>query len=95
MPFPDDLSDLLPLMPGEKVVRKISFNGDPIFVEIGCSSEQGYHIHISLENRGKSIRIFGTDQIKGEDEVESIWTEFLEERRHIMTFTVSKTARDS
>jgi hypothetical protein len=84
MPFPDDLTDLLPLLPGDKLVRKLSFNGESVFVEIGCSSKQLYHLHIDLDYQGKTIRIFGTDRLNGEDEVESLWREFLEERRNIL-----------
>jgi len=84
MSFPSDLSDILPLPPGERVVRRIAYNGDPVFIEVGRSPDQTYHIHMTVEREGRAQRLFGTDRLDNEEEVELIWKEFLDERRSIL-----------
>ncbi len=38
MPFPEDLSDVLPLLPSNKVVRRLDLGGTSILVEIEVST---------------------------------------------------------
>jgi hypothetical protein len=84
MPFPSDLSDILPLPPGDRVVRRIAFNGDPVFIEVGRSHDHTYNIQMTVERNGQPLRLFGTDRLENEEEVEVIWREFMDERRSIL-----------
>ncbi len=85
MPFPDDLSDLLPLLPGTDVTRRFPIFGHVIFVEIKRHPDENYHLFIYDQFNGQNRRRFGADGLQTEEEVEIIWREFLDERKSIFS----------
>ena len=84
MPFPEDLSDVLPLLPGDKVVRRLNLGGSVILVEIEGSAGERYDLSVNVYYEGEMIRIFGADQVQGEDALELLWRQFLSEKRAIL-----------
>jgi hypothetical protein len=85
MPFPDDLSDLLPLLPGTGVTRRFPIFGHVVFVEIKMLQDGKYHIFVYDQHDGETRRRFGADGLVTEEEVGVIWKEFLDERKSIFT----------
>jgi hypothetical protein len=86
MAFPNDLSDILPLLPGTSETRRLPIFGHVIFVEVAKQPE-GYRLIVSDLHKGKMRKRFGSDGLYSEEEVELIWQEFLEERRSIFADT--------
>jgi hypothetical protein len=84
VPFPEDLSDILPLFPGETVVRRVNLSGTVILVEIKGFAEGKYDLHVDIYYEGEMIRIFGVENIESEETVELIWRQFLSEKRTIL-----------
>ena len=85
MPFPDDLSDLLPLPPGTGLTRRLPIFGHVVFVEIKKLQDDTYRLFVYDQHGGETRRRFGADGLVTEEEVEIIWREFLDERRSIFT----------
>jgi len=85
MPFPDDLSDLLPLLPGTGLTRRMPIFGHVIFVEIKKLLDDTYRLSVYDQHDGGTRRRFGADGLATEEEVELIWKEFLDERKSIFT----------
>lgn len=85
MPYPDDLSDLLPLLPGTSLTRRFPIFGHEILVEIRRLLDDKYLLFVYDQHDGQLQRRFGTDGLVSEEEVEIIWREFLEERNSIFT----------
>jgi hypothetical protein len=85
MPFPGDLSDLLPLLPGTGVTRRFPVFGHVVFVEIKKLQDGKYRLLVYDQYEGNTRRRFGADGLGTEEEVEILWEEFLNERKSIFT----------
>ena len=85
MPFPDDLSDLLPLLPGTDVTRRLPIFGHMIFVELKRLDDGKYRLFVCDQFNGETRKRFGADQLITEEEVEIIWREFLDEKKSIFS----------
>jgi len=84
VPFPEDLSDILPLLPGDKVVRRVTLGGSVILVEIEGSAGDTYNLQVDVYYEGEKFRIFGVDRLHGEEAAEILWRQFLDERRALL-----------
>ncbi len=85
MPFPDDLSDILPLLPGTGVTKRVEIFGHIVFAEIKMLQDGRYRLIVYDQYGGKTRRRFGAEDLAAEDEVETAWREFLDERKSIFT----------
>jgi hypothetical protein len=93
MPFPNDLSDLLPLIPGTGVTRRLPIFGHVIFVELKRLEDEKYSLFVYDQFNRQTRRRFGADQLITEEEVEIIWREFLDERKSIFTHDGASDSR--
>jgi hypothetical protein len=80
MPFPDDLSDILPLLPGTGVTKRFPVFGHVVFVEIKMLQDGKYRLVVYDQYEGQTTKRFGAEGLVAEEEVESKWREFLDER---------------
>lgn len=85
MSFPDDLSDILPLLPGTGVTKRLPVFGHIVFVEITMLQDVRYRLIVYDQYEGNTRKLFGADGLLAEEEVESKWREFLDERDSIFT----------
>ncbi len=85
MSFPDDLSDILPLLPGTGVTKRLPVFGHIVFVEIKKLQDGTYRLIVFDQYEGKTRKRFGVEGLAAEDEVETAWREFLDERKSIFT----------
>ena len=85
MPYPDDLSDLLPLLPGTSLTRRLPIFGHEILVEIRRLLDDKYRLFVYDQHDGQLQKRFGADGLVSEKEVEILWKEFLYERNSIFT----------
>jgi len=76
MPFPDDLSDILPLPPGTGVTRRLFIFGHALFVEVKMRGED-YRLVVYDRYMDQTRKRFEADGLGGEEEVELSWQEFL------------------
>ncbi len=83
MSFPEDLSDLLPLLPGTGITRRLSVFGHMVFVEAKMLPDRKYRLVVYDQFEGKTRKRYGVEGMMTEDEVESKWREFLDLRESI------------
>ena len=83
MSFPDDLSDILPLLPGTGITKRFSVFGHTVFVEIKMLQDRTYRLIVYDQYQGATRKRFAGEGLNSEDEVESNWTEFLDRRESI------------
>jgi hypothetical protein len=76
MPFPDDLSDILPLPPGTGVTRRLFIFGHALFVEVKMRGE-GYRLVVYDRYMDETTKCFEADRLGSEEEIELSWQEFL------------------
>jgi hypothetical protein len=84
MPFPEDLSDMLPLIPDTGQTRRLPIRGHAIFVEI-AKRPDGYRLLVYDQHKGEMRKRFGADGLSTEEEVKLIWQEFLDEKSSIFS----------
>lgn len=84
MPFPEDLSDILPLMPGTSVTRRISVFDHIVYVEITHQPE-GYRLTVYDYHEEKMRRLFSKKGLASEDLVEDTWEEFLRSGKSVFS----------
>jgi hypothetical protein len=82
MPFPDDLSDILPLTPGTGVTRRLLIFGHTLFIEIK-KQHDAYRLIVYDQYMHETTKRFVADRLAGEDETEQAWQEFLREGESI------------
>jgi len=85
MAFPDDLEDILPLLPGTGVTKRLQIFGHSVFVEIKNLQEGKYRLVVYDQYQANTRKRFSAEGLVGEDEVELKWREFLDERESIFT----------
>ena len=70
MSFPDDLSDILPLLPGTGVTKRLPVFGHIVFVEIKMLQDRRYRLVVYDQYQGRTRKRFGADGLVTEEEVE-------------------------
>ena len=84
MPFPDDLSDLLPIPVGTAITRRLEVYSHIVYVEI-ANRPVGYRLCIyDLHNETLRVR-FALNGLASEGLVEEMWQEFLRKEKSIFT----------
>lgn len=83
MSFPDDLSDLLPLLPGTGLTKQLPVFGHTVFVEVKKVPDRTYQLDVYDFFKGKTRRRFTAEGLSTEEQVESQWREFLDRRESI------------
>jgi len=76
MPFPDDLSDILPLVPGTGVTRRLSIFGHTLFVEVK-RRDDAYRLIVYDRHMDETTKRFVADNLGSEEDVDLSWQEFL------------------
>ncbi len=83
MPFPDDLSDFLPLLPGTAVTKRLQVFGHVVYVEAKKLPDRKYRLIVYDHFKGKTRKRFAAEGMATEEQVESQWREFLGKRESI------------
>jgi hypothetical protein len=83
MAFPDDLDDILPLLPGTGVTKRLQVFGHSVFVEIKNLPDGKYRIVVYDQFEGETRKRFMAVRLSTEEEVEDSWQEFLGEKEGI------------
>lgn len=83
MSFPDDLSDILPLLPGTGITKRLPVFGHIVFVEIKKLPDTKYRLIVYDQHEGKTRKQFRAEGLSTEEEVECRWREFLDKRESI------------
>ncbi len=83
MSFPDDLLDILPLLPGTGITKRLPVFGHVVFVDIKMLQDGKYRLVVYDQYEGKTRKRFGAEGLTAEEELESKWREFLDKRESI------------
>ena len=75
MPFPEDLSDILPLLPGTSVTRRISVFDHIVYVEIAHGPD-GYRLTVYDYHEGRMRRLLTQKRLTSESLIEDTWQGF-------------------
>ncbi len=86
MSFPDDLCDILPLLPGTGITKRLTVFGHMVFVEAKKLPDGTYCLVVYDHFKGKTRKRFAAEGLTTEGEVESTWREFLGKRESIFTY---------
>ena len=83
MAFPDDFEDILPLLPGTGVTKRLQIFGHAVFVEVKNLQDGQYRLIVYDHYEGATRKRFTAERLATEEEVENSWQEFLSERESI------------
>jgi hypothetical protein len=83
MAFPDDLSDILPLLPGTGVTKRLQIFGHAVFAEIKRLQDGKYRLIVYDQYEGQTRKRFVSAGLSTEEELENVWREFLDEQDSI------------